>query len=309
MTTNSNESIQQLQQRLVPISDDDDTYDMTLMKDRDDRDSGDMFLTRERSLSSASYNGKSLLELERDTDRILDDIRNIGNDDRNSDDTQKNQPTSRNHYNNKNRKNIYRSQTSKSTSMQQQTQELDDESSNRILRISTDTSVVSCSSNPDENEIETEDGTDMDNDDDDSIVGELQRLESVTTTLRLSLIDTTNEASLLAFASSKHGGGTTPTTGTTTSAIQPPSSRIIPVTTSTTTTTTTTSTTIITTNTTNRKGAVLKHSTMHGTNENSEDYDRIIERSVPISILCIAPIWMTLLWWLYFGGDTTLIHS
>jgi hypothetical protein len=198
-----------------------------------------------------------------------------------------------------NHKEIYR-RTQTSTTMTPPDPSSDDESSQRILRIATDTSVVTggCDDNHlnSENELEL-DGTErddhMNDDDDDSIIGELQRLESVTTTIRLSLIDTTNAASLLALAPppphhslSKSAALTNGTTVDTTT---------IKTTVSTTTTTITT----------NRKGVVSGHPMLHGSNHQQEEYDRIIQRSGLISILIILCLWMIILL-LWHLGDWSL---
>ena len=230
-------------QQLVPISDD----DMTLITDIDDDDS----YIQKLSSSSTSFQTKSILELERDTDRILDDIRNIGSD---HNTLPKNHPST-----NRKNKNIYCSVRSKSSKQQEGSKGCDGRSENHL----------------------TEHTIDIDNDDDeddDSIVGELQRLESVTATIRLSLIDTTNEASLYAFCSPTHHGGKSTTTTTTTI-----------------TTTTTTNTSV---------GPELDQCLVIRT---TKEYNDILQRSLPISIWTMVVIWIGVWYgWSTFSTSTSL---
>ena len=259
--------------------------------------------------SSSNYHHKSLFELERDTDRILEDIRNIGNDSSNNDnshDTISNKKYTSTK--NSSHKDIHRTKSSQSLN------------GVRIRRTSTDdtTSVVSSSSS-DTNHVDGDTDND-DDDDEDSIIGELQRLESVTTTIRLSLIDTTNEASLRAYHHNttwKHsaggGGGTimsppntttsttmrnTTTTTTTTNHYNEPSRPIATKTTTTTAKQTTTNRTMA--------GSGRNYTIMHGTNNNCRQMmdNRIRQRSMSISIVCIMCIWIAL-WYMVRGGDTT----
>ena len=236
--------------------------------------------------SSSNYHHKSLFELERDTDRILEDIRNIGNDSSNNDnshDTISNKKYTSTK--NSSHKDIHRTKSSQSLN------------GVRIRRTSTDdtTSVVSSSSS-DTNHVDGDTDND-DDDDEDSIIGELQRLESVTTTIRLSLIDTTNEASLRAYHHNttwKHsvGGGTI---------MSPPNT-----TTSTTMRKNTTTTTKQTTTNRTMEGLGRNYTIIHGTNNNCRQMmdNRIRQRSMSISIVCIMCIWIAL-WYMVRGGDTT----
>ena len=268
---------------------DDDTVDTALIKSLDDNDDDDDNYSRQGSptVSSSFYNDKSFFELERDADRILDDIRNIGTDNSNNNDTQKKSRTAVSASSSRNW-NIYRNMRSDTAEMNQP-QEL-------IMRISTDTSVVTCSSdhNDNHNDETNEDGEcpnsddNSYNDDDDSIVGELQRLESVTTAIRLSLIDTTNEASLLlaALAASKKEGGTSKSLVSSRSTIPPLQTH--PVTTTTINTTTTTTT-------------IAQLSDLVILNA---DNNNIANRSLLISILCIVMIWTFVIVYVIWTGET-----
>jgi hypothetical protein len=310
MKMNSDE----LLQSLVPISDDDDDDDKTdvikLMRSAEEEDAnGTVYTTKEKEEERSScsvptsYQNKSLFELERDADRILDDIRNIGKNDNKSSNARKSCSTimssnSTNKNSGHNHREIYR-RTQNSTIMTPPDPSSDDESSQRIVRIATDTSVVTGGCDDSHlngvNEFEL-DGPERDqvdhmndDDDDDSIIGELQRLESVTTTIRLSLIDTTNAASLLALAQPHHSSS---------KSAAPSNGRTVDTTTAKTTVSTTTTTTTITTN---RKGLESGHPMLHGSYQQQEDYDPIIQRSGMISILIILCLWMIILLWWHLG--------